>query len=41
MERFNLGKLNELEVRIKVSDRFVVLENLGDSKDINRAWGGH
>jgi hypothetical protein len=38
MERFNLRKLNELEVRIKVSDRFVALENLSDSKDINRAW---
>jgi len=38
VERFNLGKLNELEVRNKISDRFVALENLGDSKDINGAW---
>jgi precorrin-6B methylase 1 len=37
VERFKLGKLNELEIRIKVSNRFVVLENLGYSKDINRA----
>jgi len=27
-----------MEVRIKVSDRFVVWENLGDSKGISRAW---
>jgi hypothetical protein len=38
VERFNLRKLNELEVRIKISNRFVALQNLGDSKDINRAW---
>jgi hypothetical protein len=42
MERFNLRKLNELEVRkqyqIKISNRFAVLENLSDSEDINRAW---
>ena len=41
-ERFNLRKLNELEVRkqcqIKISNRFAALENLSDSKDINRAW---
>ena len=35
-------KLNELEVRkeyqIKIKNRFAALENLGDDKDINRAW---
>jgi hypothetical protein len=42
VERFNLGKLNELEVRKKyqsnISNRFAALENLCDSEDINRAW---
>jgi hypothetical protein len=42
VERFNLRKLNELEVRkqyqINVSNRSATLENLNDSKDINRAW---
>jgi len=42
VDRFNLRKLNELEVREqyqnKVSDMFVVLENLHDSEDINRVW---
>ena len=42
MERFNIRKLSELEVRkqyqIKISSRFVALENLWDNKDINRAW---
>jgi len=41
-ERFNLRKLNELEVRrqyqTEISNRFAALENLSDSKDINRAW---
>jgi len=41
-ERFNLRKLNELEVRkqyqIKISNRFAALENLHYGKDINRAW---
>jgi hypothetical protein len=41
-ERFNLRKLNELEVRkqyqIEISNRFAALENLNDSEDINRAW---
>ena len=40
MGRFNLRKLNELEVRkqcrIKISDRFAALENLNGSEDINR-----
>ena len=43
MERFNLRKQNELEVRkqyqIEISNRFAALENLSDSEDINRAWG--
>jgi len=42
VERFNFRKLIELEVRkqyhIKISNRFAALENLRDSKDINRAW---
>ena len=42
MERFNLKKLNELEVRkqyqIEISKRFSVFENLNGSEDINRAW---
>jgi len=41
-KRFNLRKLNEPEVRkeqqIEISNRFAALENLSDSKDINRAW---
>jgi hypothetical protein len=40
--RFNLWKLNEIEVRklyqIKFPNRFVAMENLRDSEDINRAW---
>ena len=40
-ERFNLKKLNELEVRkqyqIEVTNRFAALENLSDDEDINRA----
>ena len=41
-ERFNLRKLNELEVRkhyqIEISNRFAALENLSDGEVINRAW---
>jgi len=41
-ERFNLRKLNELEIRkqypIKISIRLAALENLNDSENINRAW---
>ena len=37
-----MGKLNELEVRIQyqieITNRFAALENLGDGKDIKRAW---
>ena len=41
-ERFNLKKLNEVEVRkqyqIEITNRFAALENLSDDEDINRAW---
>ena len=41
-ERFNLRKLNELEVRkqfqIEIINRFAALENLSDDENINRAW---
>jgi len=40
-ERFNLRKLNELEVRkqyqTEITNRFAALENLRDFEDINRA----
>ena len=40
--RFNLRKLNELEVRkqyqIEITNRFAALENVGEDEDINRAW---
>jgi hypothetical protein len=42
VERYNLRKLNELEVRkqyqIEISNRFVALENSNDREDINMAW---
>jgi hypothetical protein len=42
VERFNLKKLSEIEVRkqfmIEVSNRFEALENLHDSENINRVW---
>ena len=42
MEKFNLRKLSELEVRkqhhIKISNRFADLKNLSDSKDKNGGW---
>jgi hypothetical protein len=41
-ERLNLRKLNELEVRkqyqIEITNRFAALENLGEGKDVNKAW---
>jgi len=41
MERFNLRKLNVLEVikhfHIKIANKFADLENLSDSEGINRA----
>jgi hypothetical protein len=40
VERFNLEKISELQVRkhiqIKISNTFTALENLNDSKEINR-----
>ena len=42
VERFNLRKLKELDVRkqykIKISYRSAALENLSDREDINTAW---
>ena len=42
VERFNLRELNELEVRkqyqIEISNSLAALEDLSDSKDINKAW---
>jgi len=41
-ERFNLRKVNELDIRkqyqTEITNRFAALENLGDDEDINRAW---
>jgi len=41
-QRFNLRKLNELEVReqyqIEITNRFASLENLNDDEDVNRTW---
>ena len=40
--RFNLRKLNDLEVRkqyqIEMTNRFAALENVSEDEDINRAW---
>jgi hypothetical protein len=42
VERYNLRKLNELEVmkkyQIKISNRFATLEDLRDSEDVDKAW---
>ena len=42
MDKFNLRKLSELDVikqyQIKISNRFVTLENLNDNEDINWDW---
>jgi len=42
VERFNLRKLTELEVRkqyqIEILNRFVALQDLSYGEDINRAW---
>jgi len=42
VERFNLRKLSELEVRkqyqIKIWNMFAALENLSDSEGKNRDW---
>jgi hypothetical protein len=41
-KRFNLRKLNELDVRkqyqVEVTNRFAALETLHDGKEINRVW---
>ena len=41
-QRFNLGKLNEVEVRkkyqIEITNRFAGLENLKEDEDVNRTW---
>jgi len=40
--RFNLRKLNDLEVRkqyqIEITNTFSALENVSEDEDINRAW---
>jgi hypothetical protein len=42
VERFNLRKLSELEVRkqyqIKASNRFAALKDFSGSEDMNRPW---
>ena len=42
VERFNLRKLNEMDVRqqyqIEITNRVAALGNLSDREDINRAW---
>ena len=42
VERFNLRKLSELDVRkqyqIEITKRFAALETLNDSEGINRPW---
>ena len=41
-ERFNLRKLNELNVKkkyqIEITNKFAALENLNVDEDVNRAW---
>jgi len=40
--RFNLSRLNELEVRkeyqIEITNRFAALENLNEDEDVNKIW---
>jgi hypothetical protein len=42
LERFDLKKLDDVEVKekyqVEISNRFVALENLDESFDINNAW---
>jgi len=42
VRRFNLRKLNELEVRkqcqTEITNKFAALENLSNGEDINRVW---
>jgi hypothetical protein len=41
-ERFNLKRINELEVRkqhqIEIKNKFETLESLSDDKDVNKVW---
>ena len=41
-QRYNLSKLNDLEVRkqyqIDITNRFAALENLNEDEDVNRTW---
>jgi len=41
-QRFNLGKLNEPEVReqnqIEITNRFADLKNLNDDENVNKIW---
>ena len=41
--RFNLSKLNELEIRkqyqVEITNRFAALENLNEDEDVNMIWG--
>ena len=41
-QRFNLGKLNEPEVKeqyqIEITNRFAALENLNNDEDVDRTW---
>ena len=42
MERFNVRKLNELEVKkqyqSEITNRFAASENLNESEEISRVW---
>ena len=42
VDRFNVRKLNEMEVRekyqIKIWNRFAALKNFSNSEDISRKW---
>jgi hypothetical protein len=42
IERFNVKKLNEGDVKeqyqVTIRNKFAALDNLEDSRDINRAW---
>jgi hypothetical protein len=42
LERLDLRKLDDVEIKekyqVEISNRFVALENLDDSLDINSAW---
>jgi hypothetical protein len=44
-ERFNLRKLNKLEIRkhyqIEIMNRFADLKNVSNGEDINRGLGEH